>query len=253
VVHRELKRKGVTLYLLWYEYKENISEGYSYSHFCALYREFTKSLYTWMRQEHKAGEKLFVDYAGQTIPILDAVTGEISRATIFVAALGASHFTYAEATRDQTLPNWIGSHVRAFEFFGGVTELIVPDNLRAGVSKSHRYEPLLNFTYQDMANHYGVAIMPARVRKPKDKAKVEGAVLIVERWILACLRNQTFFNIEELNAAIRPLLQRYNQRPFKKLSGCRQSQFELLDKPALKPLPATAYVYAEWKKVRPGA
>ncbi len=203
-----------------------------------------------MRQDHRAGEKLFVDYAGQTVPIIDCATGEIREAQIFVAVLGASNYTYAEATWSQSLPDWIGSHRRTFSFLGGVPELVVPDNLRSGVSKAHRYEPDTNPTYQDMALHYGVVVLPARVRKPRDKAKVEGGVLVVERWILAALRHRQFFSLLELNAAISELLVRLNARPFRKLPGCRREHFEQLDRPALQPLPAEPYVYAEWKKAR---
>jgi transposase len=203
-----------------------------------------------MRQTHRAGEKLFVDYAGHTLPVIDPRTGEIRSAQIFVAVLGASNYTYAEATWSQSLPDWIGSHQRSFTFFGGLPELIVPDNLLSGVTKAHRYEPDLNPTYLEMATHYGVAIVPARVRKPKDKAKAEVGVQIVERWILAALRNHTFFSLTELNQTIQQLVLKLNQRPFKKLPGSRGELFQSLDKPALKALPLTPYIYAEWKLVR---
>jgi transposase len=250
LVHQELKRKGVTLFLLWQEYRETHPEGYQYSWFCDHYRAWQGKLDVVMRQDHRAGEKLFVDYAGQTMPVVDRGTGEIREAEIFVAVLGASNYTYAEATWTQGLPDWIGSHRRAFAFLGGVPELVVPDNLRAGVSKAHRYEPDLNPTYQDMASHYGVAVLPARVRRPRDKAKVEAGVLLIERWILAALRRRTFFSLAELNAAIAGLLEKLNARPFKKLPGCRRAHFEALDRPALNPLPAAPYEYAEWKKAR---
>ena len=249
-VHQELKRKGVTLFLLWQEYRETHPEGYQYSWFCDHYRAWQGKLDVVMRQDHRAGEKLFVDYAGQTMPVVDQGTGEIREAQIFVAVLGASNYTYAEATWTQGLPDWIGSHRRAFAFLGGVPELVVPDNLRAGVSKAQRYEPDTNPTYQDMATHYGVVVLPTRVRRPRDKAKVEAGVLLVERWILAALRRRTFFSLTELNAAIAGLLEKLNARPFKQLPGCRRAHFEALDKPALKPLPAAPYVYAEWKKAR---
>lgn len=203
-----------------------------------------------MRQNHRAGEKLFVDYAGHTIAIVDARTGEISQAEIFVAVLGASSYTFAEATASQSLPDWIGSHVRAFEFFHGVTEIVVPDNLKSGVTNAHRYEPDLNPTYSDMAQHYGVAVIPARVRRPKDKSKAEVGVQVVERWILAALRHHTFFSLQQLNQRIQALLVKLNDRPFRKLPGSRRSQFEALDRPALNPLPANAYIYADWKKAR---
>ncbi|MBU1471597.1 MAG: IS21 family transposase [candidate division Zixibacteria bacterium] len=247
-IHRELKRKGVTLFLLWQEYKEVHPEGYQYSRFCDLYREWAGKLDLPMRQDHKAGEKLFVDYAGQTMPVVDRSTGEIREAQIFVAVSGASNYTYGEATWTQTLPDWIASHTRAFAFMGGVHELVVPDNLLSGVSKACRYEPDINPTYHEMARHYGTAVMPARVRRPKDKAKVEAGVLGVERYILARLRNHTFFSLVELNRAIAALLTEYNEQPFQKLPGSRRSLFETLDKPALRPLPSERYEYAEWKK-----
>ena len=249
-VHQELKHKGVTLFLLWQEYRETHPEGYQYSWFCDHYRAWQGKLDVVMRQDHRAGEKLFVDYAGQTMPVVDRDTGEIREAQIFVAVLGASNYTYAEATWTQALPDWIGSHRRAFTFLGGVPELVVPDNLRTGVSKAHRYEPDTNPTYQDLASHYGIAVLPARARRPRDKAKVEAGVLLVERWILAVLRRRTFFSLAELNAAIAGLLEKLNARPFKKLPGSRRAHFEALDKPALKPLPAAPYEYAEWKKAR---
>jgi transposase len=250
LIHQALKRKGVTLFLLWQEYRAAHPEGYQYSWFCDHYRAWQGKLDVVMRQDHRAGEKLFVDYAGQTMPVVDRDTGEIREAQIFVAVLGASNYTYAEATWTQGLPDWIGSHRRAFSFLGGVPELVVPDNLRAGVSKAHRYEPDTNPTYQDMAAHYGVAVLPTRVRRPRDKAKVEAGVLVVERWILAALRRRNFFSLAELNAAIAGLLEKLNARPFKKLPGSRRAHFEALDKPALKPLPAAPYEYAEWKKAR---
>jgi len=250
VMHQECRRKGVTLFLLWQEYRETHPEGYQYSWFCEHYRAWQGKLDVVMRQDHRAGEKLFVDYAGQTVPVVDRVTGEIRQAQIFVAVLGASNYTYAEATWTQGLVDWIGSHTRTFAFIGSVPELVIPDNLRAGVTKAHRYEPDTNPTYQDMASHYGVAVLPARVRRPRDKAKVEAGVLVVERWILAALRHRTFFSLAELNTAIRELLEKLNDRPFKKLPGCRRQHFETLDKPALRPLPGEPYVYAEWKKAR---
>jgi transposase len=251
-LHTELKRKGVTLTLLWEEYLSEHPQGYRYSQFCELYRQWARKLKLSMRQIHKAGEKLFVDYAGQTLPIVNPHTGEISEAQIFVAVLGASSYTFAEATLSQNLPDWLGSHRRAFEFFGGIPEIVIPDNLKSAVSKPCRYEPDLNPSYQDLAEYYGTAVIPARVRKPKDKAKAEVGVQIVERWILARLRNQTFFCLAEANAAIRRLLNDLNGRPFKKLPGCRKEAFETLDRPALKPLPAEAYTFSQWKKVRVG-
>lgn len=238
------------MFLLWQEYREHHPQGYQYSWFCERYRHWLGKQDLVMRQDHRAGEKLFVDYAGQTVGVINPYTGEIREAQIFVGVLGASNYTYAEATWTQGLPDWIGSHQRTFSFLGGVPEIVVPDNLRAGVSKAHRYEPDINPTYQEFAAHYGVAVIPARVRRPKDKSKAEGGVLLVERWILAVLRNREFFSLAELNQAIRGLLEQLNTRPFKKLPGCRHDLFTSLDQPALRSLPVTPYTYAEWKKVR---
>ena len=251
-IHKELKRKNVTLRLLWGEYKAKHPQGLSYSRFCGTYREWQKQKDVWMHQTHKAGEKLFVDYAGHTMPVVNQTTGEVKEAQIFVATLGASTFTYAEATWTQALPDWIQSHVNAFEFLSGCPEIVVPDNLLSGVSKAHRYEPKINSSYHDMSVHYGVAIIPTRVRAPKDKSRVENGVLQVERQILAPLRNHTFFSLADLNQEIRRLLDELNHRPFQKLPGSRFSQFMEIDKPALKPLPLTRYSYAEWKKVKAG-
>ena len=248
-VHKELQsRKHVTLNLLWQEYKEQHPDGYQYSWFCHSYRDWAARLDVVMRHEHRAGEKLFVDYAGQTVDIVDAVTGEISKAQIFVAVLGAGNYTYAEATASQSLEDWIGSHVRAFSFYGGVPEAVVPDNLKSGVNKPCRYEPDINPTYNDLARHYKTVILPARVRKPRDKAKAEAGVLLVERWILAKLRKHTFFSLDELNQEIKRLLRELNNKPFQKLPGSRKSRFEEIDKPALKALPAVPYELAYWKK-----
>jgi len=249
-VHEELRRNGVTLLLLWQEYKAENPDGFQYTRFCNRYRDWAGKLDLPMRFNHKAGEKMFVDYCGQTMPVVDKRTGEVREAQIFVAVLGASSYTFAEATWTQGLPDWIGSHVRAFNYFGGVTEITVPDNLRSGVSKACRYEPDINPTYQDLAEFYNMAVIPARVRKPKDKAKAEAGVLLVERWILAKLRHRTFFSLGELNEAIGELLEELNDRPFQKLPGSRRSLFEKLDKPALKPLPSSPYQYAEWKKAK---
>lgn len=250
LVQRELRRKGVTLELLWQEYKNEHPDGYRYSGFCALYRQWLGRLSLSLRQTHAPGEKLFVDYAGQTVPVTDPLSGEIRQAAIFVAVLGASNYTYSEATWSQSLPDWIGSHVRTFEHLGGVTALVVPDNLKSGVTTACFYAPELNPTYRDLASHYGTAILPARPRRPKDKAKVEAGVLLVERWVLARLRHQRFFSLGELNRAISELMSALNDRPFKKLPGSRRSAFAELDRPALLPLPATRYEFAEWKVVR---
>ena len=249
-LYHELRRKSVTLQLLWYEYKQANPEGYQYSQFCKLYRGWAKKLDVSLRQEHRAGEKLFVDYAGQSLPIVDPVTGEITEAQIFLATLGASNYTFAEATLARDLPSWISSHVHAFEFFGGIPEILVPDNLKTGVTNPCRYEPDINPTYQDLAQHYGITVIPTRAGKPKDKAKVESAVLFAERWILAALRNHTFFSVQELNKAIAQRLGDLNNRRFQKLNTTRRELFESLDKPALKALPDRRYEYAEWRKAR---
>ena len=251
-IHRELRRKGVTLSLLWEEHRADHPEGYGYSRFCELYTQWEGKLSPVMRQRHPAGERLFVDYAGHTIDVIDPQTGEVRAAQLFVATLGASSYTFAEATWTQSLPDWISSHVRAFGFLGGVTAQVVSDNLKAGVTKACFYDPVINRTYADLATHYDTAVVPARPHKPKDKAKVEGAVLLVERWILARLRNRQFFSLGDVNAAIRPLLDQLNDKVSRHLGASRKQLFEQLDKPALKPLPTAPYVYAEWKKCRAG-
>lgn len=247
-LYQELKRKNVTLQLLWYEYRQTHPQGHAYSWFCEQYRRWRKTLDVTMRQEHRAGEKLFVDWAGQTMPIQDGRTGEVRQAQIFIACLGASSYTYAEARLSQSLEDWTAAHVNAFAFFFGVPEIVVPDNLKAGVTKACRYEPELNPTYLELARYYGVAIIPARVKRPKDKAKVESAVGFAERFILAALRNRTFFNLAELNAAITEKLTELNNRKFQKLDASRRELFEQLDKPALQRLPAQPWEYAWWKR-----
>ena len=249
-IHKELRKKGVTLLLLWFEYKENYPDGYQYSQFCELIRRWEKTLDLSLRQQYRAGEKMFVDFTGQTIPIYDSFTGKTTKAEIFVAVLGASNYTYAEATASQDLPSWIGAHVRAFQYFEGVPEILIPDNLHSGVTKACRYEANLNQDYQLMAQYYGTVVIPARVRRPKDKAKVESGVLLVTRWILAALRHHTFFSIAELNEKIRELLKRLNSRKFNKLDTTRKDLFETIDKPSLKPLPPIPYEYTQQKYAR---
>lgn len=250
-MQRELKRKGMTRQLLWEEYAQAHPEAhYSYSRFTVLFRRWRSRQQLSMRQHHRVGEKLFVDYCGPTTAVVNPDTGELREAQVFVAVLGASSYTYAEATWSQGLPDWIGSHVRAFAFYGGVPEVVVPDNLKSAVSKACRYDPDLNPTYQQLAEHYGVAVIPARPYKPKDKAKAEVGVQLVERWIMMRLRKQTFFTLAALNQAIRFLLDELNHRAFKKRPGSRWEQFERLDKPALNPLPDSPYEYREIKKAR---
>lgn len=250
-IHRELRRKGVTLRLLWQEYRrDHPEEGYQYSRFCERYRRWEEKLDVVLRQPHRAGEKMFVDFAGPTVPIVDQMSGQIHEASIFVAALGASNFTYLEGTLAQDLPSWIGAHCRAFEFFGGAAQLVVPDNPKTAVTRACRYEPGLNRTYEEMAAHYGTVILPARPRKPRDRAKVESAVQVVERWVLAPLRHRTFFSLAELNQELAVLRDRLNDTPFQKLPGTRRALFETLDRPALRPLPPQRYELAQWRTAR---
>lgn len=247
-IRTELARPGVTLALLWEEYREEHTNGYGYSQFCNLYRIWRGQLARSMRQSHVAGEKLFVDYSGQLVRVIDPVSGEIRTAELFIATLGASNYTFAEATWTQKMEDWTGSHARAFEYFGGVPALVVPDNLKSAVIRACFHEPDVNRSYADLARHYDTAILPARPYKPKDKAKAEVAVQIAQRWILASLRNRTFSSLAEVNTAIRALLDTLNDKVTRHLGASRRALFEELDKPALKPLPAGPYVYAQWKQ-----
>ncbi len=250
-VHHELHKSTATLELLWSEYQEGVAarggglKPYQYSQFCELYGAWRVRLKPSMRRVHLAGEKAFLDYSGKKPKIFDRETGEAREVELFVMVLGASNYTYVEATLTQGLRDFVGSTIRGFEHFGGVPEVIVPDQLRSAVKGPDRYEPDINATYLEMAQHYGVSVMPARPRKPKDKAKVEGAVLIVQRWVLARLRRRRFFSVDELNQAIWELLEELNGKPFQKLEGCRNSAFEKLDKPALRPLPPVRYEFAD--------
>jgi len=247
---RELKRPGVNLMVLWEEYRQAHPEGYGYSRFCDLFREFELKLSPVMRQHHVAGEKVFVDYSGKKLAIADPKTGEVRDAEIFVAVLGASSYTYAEATWTQTLPDWIGAHVRMFRFFGGVTRVVVPDNLKSGVNKASFYEPEINRSYAKMAAHYGVTIIPARPYRPRDKAKVEAGVRVAQTYILGRLRHQTFFSLQEANRAIEQVLKDMNSRVMRRLGQSRSDLFESIEKPALRSLPASEYEFAEWKLAR---
>jgi transposase len=249
-LHRELKKDGVTLSLLWEEYRANHPDGYGYTQFCEYYKRWRSRLEPSLRQAYKAGEKLFVDWAGDTIALLDPKTGQERAAYLFVAVLGASNYTYAEAFENQKQPHWIEGHIHAFEFMGGVAEITTPDNEKTGVNKACYYEPDLNPTYQEMAAHYGTVVIPARAGKPKDKAKVESAVLNAERRILAVLRNQRFFSLAELNGAIRKALHALNERPFQKMEGCRREFFEHIERPALRPLPAQRYELSQWRRAK---
>ena len=250
-LHSELKRAGVTLQLLWEEYQQqHQGAAYKYSAFCEKYQQWAKRLKRSMRQTHEAGDKLFVDYAGQTVPVVDASTGEITQAQVFVAVLGASNFTYACATPTQKAADWVASIIATLEFIGGVPRLLVPDQPRALMAGPDRYEPTSHRLLEELSQHYNLAVLPARPAKPRDKPKVEVAVQVVERWILARLRHQRFFSLGALNKAIAALLQDLNQRPFKKLPGCRASAFASVDQPALKPLPATRMAMARFKPAR---
>jgi transposase len=247
-IHEEMKRRSVTLVLLWQEYRAEQADGYGYSRFCDLYGEWRKTISATMRQTHPAGEKLFVDYAGDTVSVFDQVTNAQRPAHIFVAVLGASNYTYAEARWSEGLADWIAAHVSTFTAIGGVTKAVVCDNLKAGVTKPSRYEPGINRSYQDLAEHYGFAVLPARVRKPRDKAKVEVAVQIVQRFVLARLRHQRFFSLVELNTAIRECVSDLNAKVMRKIGKSRAELLETIDRPALDALPTEPYRYAEWKK-----
>jgi transposase len=249
-IHAELRRKNVTLQLLWQEYQHVHPEGYSYSRFCELYHAWAATLEPALRQVHEPGQKLFVDWAGQTVPIRNRVDGSHTEASLFVAVLGASNKTYVEAFANQQLGSWIAGHVHAWRFLGGVARLTIPDNPKTAVLRPCRYEPELHRTYLDLAEHYGTAVIPARVKRPRDKAHVETGVQIAQRQILAALRDHTFFTVAELNQAIRPRLDQLNAQPFQKLEGSRNSWFETLEKPCLLPLPATPFVLATWSDAK---
>jgi transposase len=249
-IHQELKRPGVTLQLLWEEYQRGSELAYKYTSFCIKYRAWAAALKRSMRQTHIAGERLFVDYAGQTVPLIDASSGEVRRAQIFVAVLGASNYTYACATATQSALDWVSSIIAALEFIGGVPRLIVPDQTRALIARPDRYEPAVNRLVEELCDHYDVALLPARPAHPRDKPKVEVAVQVVERWILARLRHRRFFSLTQLNGAMAELLVDLNRRAFKKLPGCRASAFEALDRPALRALPATRMTIARFKRAR---
>jgi transposase len=249
-IYRELHRKGVTLRLLWEEYRRDHPDGYQYSRFCERYRRWAGKLDVVLRQPHRAGEKTFIDWAGLTLSIIAPATGQVQDVYIFVATLGMSNFTYLEGTLSQTQPIWIGAHIHAFEYFGGVSDILVSDSTKTGVTRACRYEPDLNRTYQEMARHYGTVPIPTRPRRPRDNAKAESAVQVVERVVLAPLRDQLFFSLAEVNAALRDGRERLNDMPFQKLPGSRRTQFETLEKPALRPLPPERYELAQWQTVR---
>lgn len=249
-VRRELARKGVTLLLLWHEYKRSFPEGYGYSRYAELYRVWERSTDLRMLQRHKAGEKLFADFAGLTIPVTDPKTGLVRKVQIYAGALGASQHIFAKAYESQDLQSWLEANADALEFYGAVPEMLVPDNLKSGVKSADRYEPVLNPAFAEFARHYGLAVVPARPKKPRDKSKVENAVLQVERWILAPLRNRTFFSLEELNDAIAAKLEELADRTMKGPRASRRQLFEELDRPAMGPLPSSRYVYAAWSRCK---
>lgn len=257
-VHRDMRRKGVTLQLLWQEYAEGVrsagvlragdgAKPYQYSQFCDGYAGWRQTFSPTMRQTHRAGEKLFLDYSGKRPEVIDPESGEVRPVELFVAVMGASNMAYAEATWTQRLPDFIGSVVRTLVFLAAVPEVLVPDQLRSAVSRPCRYEPEINASFAELGRHYGCAIVPARPRKPRDKAAVEAGVLLAQRWILACLRHERFHFLGALNARIRELLDRLNTRPFQKREGCRREVFETLDRPVMKPLPPQRFELGEWK------
>jgi transposase len=249
-LHEELRRKGVTLRLLWQEYRQNHPEGYGYSRYCQLYEAWAKTLEPTLRQVHAPGDKLFVDWAGLTVPVQNPADGTIRPAYVFVAVLGASNLTYVEAFPDMRLASWIAAHVRALAFFGGAPRLLVPDNAKTAVTLASRYEPILHRSYQEMAEHYGAVVLPARPRKPRDKAKVEAGVQVAERRILAVLRDRVFFSVAELNQAMRPLQDQLNAQPFQILPGSRDQCFQEQEKAALRPLPSAPFAMAVWLEAK---
>jgi transposase len=249
-VQSRLMRKGMTLLLLWQRYREDHPNGYGYSRYAGLYRQWLGQTDVRMLQRHKAGQKLFVDWSGQKIGITDPKTGALTQASVFVAAMGASHYIFARAYESEQLANWLQGHVEAFEFYGAAPEVVVPDNPKTGIEKACRYEPTLNPSYADLAQHYGIAVVPARVRKPRDKAKVENAVLQVERWVLAPLGERTFFSLDEANEAIAGQLARLNDKVMKGPGLSRKQLFELEDLPAMRPLPPSGYSFTQWKRAK---
>jgi transposase len=250
-LHEQLRtHKHLTLQLLWEEYRETQPDGYGYSRFCELYNRYRRTLDVVLRQEHVPGEKIFVDWAGDTVPIHNRSDDQIQPASLFVSVLGFSSYTYAEATRDEQMEAWLGAHMHALEYYRGAPRLVIPDNTKTGVTKACRYDPDINPTYQDFALHYGMGVVPARPYKPRDKAKVESGVLVAERWILAALRHRTFHSVVEANAAIRELLEKLNHRPFRKREGSRASLFHDFEHATLRPLPAEPFDLSQWSRAR---
>jgi transposase len=250
-VQKEKRKKGVTLQLLWQEYKEKYPDGYQYSQYCYHYQQWRKKqVEPAFRFEHKGGEQMQVDYTGVKIPITDPKTGEIKKASVFVATLPASNYIYAEAQPSENQCNWNNAHVRALEYFGGVVKIVVPDNLKTGVTKPNYYEPDINPAYQELAEHYQFAVLPARVRKPRDKGPAENGVQNVERWIIAPLRKKQFFSVYEVNTAMKDLLEKLNNKPMKSIGKSRREEFEEIDQPNLRRLPIHRYEYAEMKTAK---
>lgn len=247
-IQKELLKKGLTLKLLWTEYKEENPDGYQYTQYCEMYSRWKKSNRFSMRQNHIAGEKMFIDFSGVTVPYIDLSTGEVKKAEIFLSVLGGSSYTFAYAVPDQTIPSWIDAHIKSFNFFGGTSQILIPDNLKSAIKKTCRYEPDLNPVYRDLAQHYGVAVIPARVRKPKDKSKVEVAVQVAERWILARLRKITFYSVNDINTAIIPLLKIINEKKMSLSGISRREIYEQCEKHLLKKLPTEHFEIYLWKK-----
>lgn len=249
-IWKQMQRKGMTLRLQWLRYKDKHSDGYQYSQFCEYYNRWCKKKNVSMHQEHRAGVNTEVDYAGSTLPLTDPLTGVVKQVPVFVSALGVSGLLYAEATLSMKLPDWIGSHMRMFEFYGGATEILIPDNPKTGVKRPCRYDPDIQRTYENMVRHYGAVVIPARVRKPKDKPQAERGVQEVLRWIIVLLQEREFFTLEEMNESIFDELEKINNKPFTVREGSRRSVFEDLDKPLLRPLPSEHFTFEEWKKVK---
>lgn len=252
-VHLELRRPHVTKQLLWQEYREACPDGYEYSRFCERYSSWARQVPPTMRQLHVPGARMFVDFSGGTLWYTDVPTGEEREAKLFLAVLGGSSLTYVEPAQDETLATWIGCHVRALEFFGGVPAAWVPDNLRAAVTKSDRYEPLINSTYAQVASHYGAGVLPARARRPRDKAKAEAGVKVANRWVLARLRNEEFLSFAALRAAVRPLVDKINDKPMRALGLSRRQLFESTERACLRPLPRDRYEWCEWGRATIGS
>jgi len=251
-INKEMMRSGVTLKLLWNEYCEECRQSNEqplmYSQFCFHYQKHTEKKRATMHIKRKPGDQIEVDWAGKSAAVVDSDTGEIIPAYIFVGVLSYSMYAYVEAFFSMDMESWITAHVHMYRFFGGVTRMLIPDNLRTGVDRSDWYTPKINKTYHEMAEHYDTAVIPARVKRPKDKAGVEGTVGNITTWITAALRNQKFFTLQELNREIRIRLDAFNKKPFQKKEGSRYSVYLADEKPFLAQLPTTPYELAQWKQ-----